>query len=118
MTHDMPHQTWIRLTTGCCWLSTCIGLASAQAIGDPTRPAQPRLLQTPSPSPAGASSGLSVTGNQQAIAWLDGQPIRVGDWLNDAQVIAIEAHAVVVRDSNGQRRLSLNPGVVKKSVQK
>jgi MSHA biogenesis protein MshK len=81
--------SWVAL----CWL----GSSPAEELRDPTQP--PRAVVLPSaPASAGAARPARLEAvlhaGDRAVAIIDGKLLRVGDWLGDARVAAIDSDAV------------------------
>jgi MSHA biogenesis protein MshK len=91
------------------------GPCVAQALRDPMRPpafavASRESAETAAPvSPMVLQSTLLSGGRR--IAMIDGKPLKVGDRIGEAQILAIDSHSVTLREADKTRVLELTQGV-------
>jgi MSHA biogenesis protein MshK len=90
------------------------GPCFAQQLSDPMRP--PAFA-----APAGAAGGeqtsidalvlqSTLLSNGRRIAMIDGKPMKVGDQIGKARIMAIDPGTVTLREANKIRVLQLYPG--------
>lgn len=100
---------------------SCIGVAHADLLADPTRPA-PEWLAAQPPVPGGEVVGNSsaprvqviVIGRSRKFAIIDGQLIRYGDTYNGSRLAGIHPDGVVMQKDGSKEKLSMSPAVEKK----
>lgn len=81
------------------------GAAGAEGQSDPTRPPDSVIGQNVGGAQLSEPRLTSiVTRGNERIAVVDGRTLRVGDRIGTNRVVAIEASAVHVADSNGEKR--------------
>ncbi len=90
--------------------------AATQTALDPTQ--APRSV-SPSANPAAAEAPLRlqaiVLAGAQRYAVIDGQQRRVGDWLGEARILAIDSQAVKLQRHDQVQWLRLAPSIVQPS---
>lgn len=99
-------------------LAILLGFAAAALAGaelpDPTRPALAVPAAGSVEAPAGSYALSAVwIGAQRRVALINGRPVAVGDSVDGARVLAIDASGVRIRAADGERVLSLASGVRK-----
>lgn len=85
------------------------GECLAQALSDPM---QPPAFAVPSggasaPAPAGLVLQSTLLSKGRRIATIDGKPMRVGDRIGAAKIVAIDSTSVTLRDAETTRVLKL-----------
>ncbi|GAB4350697.1 MAG: hypothetical protein Kow006_13730 [Gammaproteobacteria bacterium] len=104
------------------WLALCAvgGVAPAQELADPTRPADYRK-SAPAPS-APALPALKLTSimisPERRIAIIDGRLLRPGSVHKGLRVVSIERDRVRLEGAAGSVTLQLLPTAVKRAVRK
>ena len=100
---------------------SAMGLAQADSLTDPTRPATEWLAAqpvAPGSQPAVSSAALEVQvlviGHSRKFAIIDGQLVRLGEAVNGAKLVAFHADGVVLQKDGNKEKLSMTPAVVKK----
>jgi MSHA biogenesis protein MshK len=96
------------------------GLASAQALPDPTRPpvivldaASAGASQAATPAPSGLQSIVRRPGGKSA-AVINGVYVEMGGKVGDATLERVGEDSVDLRSTTGRETLYLTPGVGKK----
>ena len=99
----------------------CIGVAHADALADPTRPAAEWLAAQPvvpgaevTGSNAAPGVRVLVIGPTRKFAIIDGQMVRLGASYNGAKLVSIQSGGVVLQKDGSKEKLSMNPAVEKK----
>lgn len=90
-------------------LASGTGACLAQALSDPMQP--PAFAVAPSGEPAAASTELilqsTLMSKGRRIAMIDGKPMKVGDRIGGAKIVAIDSASVTLRDAETIRVLKL-----------
>ncbi|MBI4293691.1 MAG: MSHA biogenesis protein MshK [Betaproteobacteria bacterium] len=85
------------------------GECLAQALSDPMQP--PAFAVAPggesAPAPAALVLQSTLLSKGRRIAMIDGKPMKVGDKIGTAKIVAIDATSVTLRDSETIRVLKL-----------
>jgi MSHA biogenesis protein MshK len=84
------------------------GSSVASELPDPTRPelALPASSER-GPAAAGFELRAVLIGSARRVAVINGRPVEVGDWIEGAEVLSIEAGRVRLRTPEGERDLGL-----------
>lgn len=92
---------------------------AGEVLPDPTEPAliAPAATSGPAPSVGHALSAVWI-GPKRRVAVINGRAVKVGDSIDGASVLSIEASGVRIRAADGEKVLSLASGVRKERVRK
>jgi hypothetical protein len=116
------HPLCTRLASASLWaffvalsLALLPGLASAQTLGDPTRP--PTLFQS-APGVEELSAGprlqsVRIPRNGKAGALISGQFVELGARYGDAVLVSVRENEVVLKGPAGRETLKLTPDAEK-----
>lgn len=96
-------------------LLAAVSSAFAQALNDPTRPAN---------APSAAGEGSATAGLQTIIrragtkpaAVINGQYVQLGGKVGDARLVKVGEDSVVLEGPSGKEEMKLLPGIEKKPV--
>ncbi|MCP1728096.1 MSHA biogenesis protein MshK [Natronospira proteinivora] len=100
-------------------LSLLTPMAALAEVDDPMRPpAQSQQIAEPSPLSDWTLTSVLIAENRR-LAVINGQVLRVGESVDGARLIRIDAGGVVIRHARGQETLSLssNLGISRSSSQ-
>jgi MSHA biogenesis protein MshK len=85
---------------------------AGDALPDPTRP---ELAPAAASQPAAAAERFELravlVGGARRVAVINGRAVEVGDSVDGAEVLAIDAGRVRIRTPDGERALALAPAV-------
>lgn len=91
--------------------------ASAQAMSDPTRPAQVQEAgAAPAPAPQGPVLQSVLISPERRLAVIDGRTVALGDKFGSATLASVTETEVILKDDSGSRRLRLFPRVDKRAA--
>ena len=85
----------------------------AQGLSDPMRPPQfiaPSLEISAGGTQSGPVVQSILLSKGRRIATIDGKPMKIGDIIGDAKIVAIDSVSVTLREANSTRVLELYPG--------
>ena len=93
--------------------------ASAQALGDPTRPPNFAGLSfsTAEAAPSGPVLQSIVLSPKRRLALIDGKLIGIGDRVGGATLVAIEIDSVRLREGRGTKVVKLLPDVRRRDAE-
>lgn len=103
------------------WPTVLLLTANIALAGDPTRPPEIFLVQTPASAnePTSASrlqfikldKTTARTRKQASTAMIDGQIYKLGDMVGDTKLVRIRAESVVLSGPSGKEELFLTPDI-------
>ncbi len=91
------------------------GQGQGQGLSDPMQP--PAFAAPASAAAGGSSSGgagvlqSTLLSKGRRLAMIDGKPMKVGDRIGGARIVAIDAASVTLREAGATRVLQLYQGV-------
>ncbi|GAA5179908.1 hypothetical protein GCM10025771_23200 [Niveibacterium umoris] len=107
--------TPVRRWTPCLLLTLPLLCHAADALraGDPTRPPEGLLQPASVSAQAGEPLVLQsvLLAPDRRVAVISGQPVRVGGYVGNAKLVALDANTAVLQENGEKRVLTLLPGI-------